>query len=95
MKKIKIKNFIISILILSTLTLFLIFGIPKEEPITKIKSGYGRIFPEKITYKEKKALIEYKIDLKLNENSINKDPNSDKYYAEYSGTIRPESFTFK
>lgn len=95
MKKLKIKNFIISILILSSLTVFIIIGIPKEEPITKIKSGYGRIFPKKITYKEKKALIEYKIDLKLNENSIKKDPILDKYYAEYSGTIRPESFTFK
>ncbi len=95
MKNVKIKNILISILILSSLTLFLIFGFPREEPITKIKSGYGRIFPENITYKEKKALIEYKIDLKLNENSIKKDPNSDKYYAEYTGTIRPEAFTFK
>lgn len=95
MKNLKIKNFIISILILSSLTVFIIIGIPREEAITKVKSSYGRVFPENITYKEKRALIEYKIDLKLNENSIKKDPNSDKYYAEYSGTIRPESFTFK
>lgn len=95
MKNLKIKNFIISILILSSLTVFIIIGIPREEAITKVKSSYGRVFPEKITYKEKKALIEYKIDLKLKENSIKKDPNSDKYYAEYRGTIRPESFTFK
>ena len=95
MKNIKIKNILISILILSSLTLFLILGIPKEEPITKIKSGYSRIFPKDITYKEKKGLIEYKIDLKLNENNIKKDPESDKYYAEYSGTISPEAFTFK
>ena len=95
MKNIKIKNTIIAILILSSLTLFIIIGIPREEVITKVKSSYGRIFPENITYKEKKALIEYKIDLKLNENSIKKDPNSDKYYAEYTGTIRPEAFTFK
>ena len=95
MKNLKIKNFIISILILSSLTVFIIMGIPREEAITKVKSSYGRVFLEKITYKEKRALIEYKIDLKLNENSIKKDPNSDKYYAEYSGTIRPESFTFK
>lgn len=95
MKNLKIKNFIISILILSSLTVFIIIGIPREEAITKVKSSYGRVFPENITYKEKKALIEYKIDLKLNENSIKKDSNSDKYYAEYSGTIRPESFTFK
>lgn len=94
MKNIKIKYFIISILILSSLTVFIIIGIPREEAITKVKSSYVRVFPENITYKEKKALIEYKIDLKLNENSIKKDPNSDKYYAEYSGTIRPESFTF-
>lgn len=95
MKKLKIKNFIISILILSSLTVFIIIGIPREEAITKVKSSYGRVFPENITYKEKKALIEYKIDLKLKENSIKKDPTSDKYYAEYSGTIRPEAFTFK
>lgn len=95
MTKVKIKNIFLSILILSTLTLFLFFGLPKEESITKVKSGYGRIFPKNITYKEKKALIEYKIDLKLNENSIKKDPESDKYYAEYSGTISPEAFTFK
>lgn len=95
MKNVKIKNILISILILSSLTLFLIFGFPREEPITKIKSGYGRIFPKNITYKEKKALIEYKIDLKLNENSIKKAPKSEKYYAEYTGTIRPEAFTFK
>lgn len=95
MKNIKIKIIIISILILSSLTLLIIIGIPREEVVTKVKSSYGRIFPENITYKEKKALIEYKIDLKLNENSIKKDPNSDKYYAEYTGTIRPEAFTFK
>ena len=94
MKNIKIKNIVITFLILSSLTLFLFLGMPKEKPITKVKSSYVRVFPENITYKEKKALIEYKIDLKLNENSIKKDPNSDKYYAEYSGTIRPESFTF-
>ena len=95
MKNVKIKNILISILILSSLTLFLFLGMPKEEPITKIKSGYSRIFPESITYKKKKGLIEYKIDLKLNENRIKKDPNFDKYYAEYTGTIRPEAFTFK
>ena len=95
MKDVKIKNILISILILSSLTLFLIFVFPREEPITKIKSGYGRIFSKNITYKEKKGLVEYKIDLKLNENSIKKDPNFDKYYAEYTGTIRPEAFTFK
>ena len=95
MKNIKIKNILISILILSSLTLFIIIGIPREEAITKVRSSYGRIFPENITYKEKKALIEYNIDLKLNKKSIKKDPNSDKYYAEYTGTIRPESFTFK
>lgn len=95
MKNIKIKNTIIAILILSSLTLFIIIGIPREEAITKVRSSYGRIFPENITYKEKKTLIEYKIDLKLNEKSIKKDPNSDKYYAEYTGTIRPEAFTFK
>lgn len=95
MKNIEIKNIVITFLILSSLTLFLFFGLPREESITKVKSGYGRIFPKNITYKEKKALIEYKIDLKLNENSIKKDPESDKYYAEYSGTISPEAFTFK
>ena len=95
MKNIMIRNIVISFLILSSLTLFLFLGMPKEEPITKVKSGYGRIFPENITYKEKKGLMEYKIDLKLNENRIKKDPESDKYYAEYSGTIRPESFTFE
>ena len=95
MKNIKIKNIVITFLILSSLTLFLFLGMPKEEPITKIKSGCGRIFPENITYKEKKGLIEYKIDLKLNENRIKKDPDFDKYYAEYTGTIRPEAFTFK
>ena len=95
MKVIKIKYIIISILILSSLTVFLIFGLPKEESITKIKFAYGRTFPQYITYKDKKGLIEYRIDLKLKENSIKKDPTSDKYYAEYSGTIRPEAFTFK
>lgn len=95
MKNIKIKNIVITFLILSSLTLFLFLGMPKEKPITKIKSGYSRIFRESITYKEKKGLVEYKIDLKLNENSIKKDPNFDKYYAEYTGTIRPEAFTFK
>lgn len=95
MKNIKIKNIVITFLILSSLTLFLFLGMPKEKPITKIKSGYGRIFPENITYKEKKGLIEYKIDLKLNENNIKKDPESDKYYAEYSGTISSEAFSFK
>lgn len=95
MKNMKIKNIFLSILILSSLTLFIFFGLPREEPITKIRSGYGRIFPENITYKDKKGLIQYRVDLKLNENKIKKDPNSEKYYAEYSGTIRPEAFSFK
>lgn len=97
MTKAKIKNIFLSILILSTLTLFLFlfFGLPREESITKVKSGYGRIFPEYISYKDKKGLIQYRVDLKLNENKIKKDPNSEKYYAEYRGTIRPEAFSFK
>ncbi|WP_036731050.1 hypothetical protein, partial [Peptoniphilus grossensis] len=74
---------------------FLFFGLPREESITKVKSGYGRIFPEYISYKDKKGLIQYRVDLKLNENNIKKDPNSEKYYAEYRGTIRPEAFSFK
>lgn len=95
MTKAKIKNIFLSILILSTLTLFLFFGLPREESITKIRSGYGRIFPEYISYKDKNGLIQYRVDLKLNENNIKKDPNSEKYYAEYRGTIRPEAFSFK
>ena len=50
---------------------------------------------EYISYKDKKGLIQYRVDLKLNENNIKKDPNSEKYYAEYRGTIRPEAFSFK
>ncbi|OLR65571.1 hypothetical protein [Peptoniphilus porci] len=95
MNFIKIKNILISFLILFSLSLVLVLGIPREKTIIKIKTSYGRNFPQNITYKGEKGLIKYKIDLKLNENNIKKDPNSDKYYAEYSGTIRPEAFTFK
>lgn len=95
MTKIKIKNIFLSILILSTLILFLIFYFKEEKTFVKIETSYSIDFPKNIIYKGKKGLIEFKIDLKLNENKIKKDPNSEKYYAEYRGTIRPEAFSFK
>ena len=84
----KIKNILLSILIFLSIILLLFFDF-------KVETSYSMNFPKKIIYKEKKGFMEFKIELKLNENKIKKDPNSEKYYAEYSGTIKPEGFTFK
>lgn len=91
----KIKNILLSILIFLSIFLLLFFNSKEEKEFVKIEASYSMNFPKKIIYKEKKGFMEFKIELNLNENKIKKDPNSEKYYAEYSGTIKPEGFTFK
>lgn len=91
----KIKNILLSILIFLSIILLLFFDFKEEKEFVKVETSYSMNFPKKIIYKEKKGFMEFKIELKLNENKIKKDPNSEKYYAEYRGTIRPEAFSFK
>ena len=66
--------------------------------------GYDYYFDERvedlrINSNRIKAVVNgtdfYHVEIKLNGNKIKKDPNSEKYYAEYRGTIRPEAFSFK
>lgn len=92
----KIKNYILIVLIGLSIGTLLISGFQQEKTITKVKTSYGRVdFPESITYKGKKGLIYYNVDLKLDKNSIKKDPLLEQYYAEYTGILRSESFNIK
>ena len=89
-------SILISILIILSISSLIFVAFNEEKSITTIRTSYERSnFPKTITYKNKKGLIVYRIDLHLNENTIRKYPLSEKYYAEYKGKIHRDSFKFK
>lgn len=93
------KNFInifLSVVVFFSLIFLIFVSFYEEKTITTIRTSYEiNNFPRTITYKDKKGLIIYRVDLHLNENTIKKYPSSERYYAEYEGKIHRDSFKFK